>query len=257
MTKFLTAAVTRQETAAETESIAFNPISIDDLQNLSDIDSFISKIWENITSFFPTLIFAVVVLVAGIILSNSILRLINKAMSRNQAASTISGFVQSLVKIILYVLFFTVALTIIGIPSTSIFAVIGSAGVAVALALQNSLSNIAGGFIIIITKPFKVGDYIECSKVSGTIFKIDIYYTIVSTIDNRKVYVPNGELSEETVTNFSENKERLVEYKFCISYDSDFETAVKLIKKTIHDSELFLRIRNRLSVCLIMGKVLL
>lgn len=200
---------------------------------LSKFEQFITDVWNGFLSFIPTLIFAVIVLILGLLASKLCLFLMNKGLARTKVDITVVKFLRSLVKIVLYVLIFTAILTILGVPTTSIIAVIGTAGLAVGLALQGSLSNLAGGFIILITKPFKVGDFIELNGTSGTVEAITIFYTRLDTIDNKAVYIPNGTVINATVSNATENALRRVDLTFTISYDDDYDEAVKAIKDVI------------------------
>ena len=123
---------------------------------------------------------------------------------------------------------------------TSIVAVIGAAGLAIGLSLQNSISNLAGGFIILFAKPFKVGDYIETGSFSGTVQAISILYTRLLTFDNKAVYIPNGQISSNTLINYNEEKTRRLDLVFSISYKDNFNTAKDIIKKAIQDNPLAL-----------------
>ena len=119
----------------------------------------------------------------------------------------------------------------LNIPMTSIIAVISAAGLAIGLALQNSLSNLAGGFIILFSKPFKSGDYVETNAASGTVESIGILYTRILTADNKTVYIPNGKITDSTIVNFSEQNTRRVDFEFGISYSDDIEKAKSIILK--------------------------
>ena len=138
-----------------------------------------------------------------------------------------------MVKIVLYTVLITVVLTILGVPTTSIIAVIGTAGVAVGLALQNSLSNLAGGFLILFSKPFKVGSYISVAGVEGTVADINILYTKLMTLDNRAVYIPNGTAANSVLTNVTQAPKRRVDNVFSISYNEDYKKAVAAINNAI------------------------
>ena len=116
---------------------------------------------------------------------------------------------------------------------TSIIAIIGAAGLAVGLALQSSLSNLAGGFIILFSKPFQVGDYVEYGGVSGTVSAISILYTRLLTIDNKAIYIPNGQISNSTLVNYTEEPKRRLDLVFSISYDDDFKKAKKILAEII------------------------
>ena len=146
---------------------------------------------------------------------------------------TIRRFFESLIKAILYVILIVILCDIVGIDTTSFIAVLGSLGLTVGLALQGSLSNFAGGVLILMLKPFKVGDYIVdgSSGLEGTVNRIDLFYTKLITIDNKAVSIPNGALSNATITNVTEMDTRRVEIDFGISYGADIDLA----KSLIHD----------------------
>lgn len=130
-------------------------------ESLSRFERFIENIWTSFAARVPTILIALVILILGIVASRVAVRLMGKAMDRSRLDLTVNRFIRSAVKIVLYVLVVTVALTVLGVPMTSIITVIGTAGVAVGLALQDSLSNLAGGFLILFAKPFRVGNYIR------------------------------------------------------------------------------------------------
>ena len=121
------------------------------------------------------------------------------------------------------------AALIIGIPSASFIALLGTAGVAIGLALQGAFSNFAGGVMILIFRPFKVGDYIDASGLSGTVNDISIFYTVLKTPDNKHITIPNGTLMNSSVTNYSAEETRRLDIDFSVSYDSDIEKVKSLI----------------------------
>ncbi len=203
------------------------------VENVSGLNKFLQEIWEGFLSKLPTIIFAIIILIVGIFLSKLVVKLMGKAMDKSKLDLTINHFIKSMVKIILYVVLITVILTLLGVPTTSIITVIGTAGVAVGLALQNSLSNLAGGFLILIAKPFKVGSYIAVNGVEGTVTSINILYTKLMTIDNKAIYIPNGMASNAVLTNVTEADLRRVDNVFSISYDDDYRKACAAIEKAL------------------------
>ncbi len=209
--------------------------------SISRFEQFVQDIWNGFTSAVPTILIAIVILIIGIIVSKVTLKLMEKAMDRSKLDLTVNRFIKSAVKIVLYVLVITIVLTVLGVPMTSIITVIGTAGVAVGLALQSSLSNLAGGFLILFAKPFRVGSYIKCGGEEGTVESITILYTKLLTVDNKAIYIPNGTAANAVVTNFSDMPTRRVDLSFSISYNEDYDRAVKAIETAISGSKLILR----------------
>ncbi len=154
--------------------------------------------------------------------------------------SAAEGFLSSIVKILLYIITLIISLSILNIPMTSLIAILSAAGLAVGLALQNSLSNLAGGFIILFSKPFKAGDYVETNSASGVVESVSILYTKIVTIDNKTVYIPNGNVANSLITNYSEKDKRRVDLEFGISYSDDLELAKSLILKIAEEHKLVL-----------------
>ena len=211
------------------------------LDNLSSIGDFFYSIWVRFLSVLPTILFAIAILVIGLLLSKLAIKLMSKALEKTKADITIAKFLKSAVQIVLYVLLVTVVLSILGVPTASIIAVIGTAGVAIGLALQNSLSNLAGGFLILFSKPFKVGSYIKVNGEEGTVDCINILYTKLITVDNRVVYIPNGMAANAVCVNYNELEFRRVEHIISISYSEDFERAKASILNAISGDNLILK----------------
>lgn len=198
-------------------------------QALDKIGDFFQNILNGILNAVPTVLFAVLVLIIGVILCKLSLKLIGRGMERAKTDITVAKFVKQCAKIVLYVLLFIVVLSILGIPTTSVITVIGTAGVAIGLALQDSLSNVAGGFILMVTKPFKIGDYIIINGVEGTVAQISILHTRLDSATNQAIFIPNGQAVNATVINNSGNDTRRVDLTFSISYDDDYERAQRII----------------------------
>ena len=202
-------------------------------ESVTGISKLFSDIWNGFIEKLPTIIFAIILLILGILISKLIVKLMCKALDKSKLDLTINHFIKSAVKIALYVLLVTVVLTILGVPTTSIITVIGTAGVAIGIALKDSLSNVAGGFLILIAKPFRVGSYISVSGVEGTVESINILYTKLRTLDNKAIFIPNGNASNAVVTNVTEAAQRRVDHVFSISYDTDYKQAVAAIYKAL------------------------
>ena len=235
MMNILLAAETTADTteAPELVEVISDTLGEDLVQNVTGLQKFLSDIWDGFVKQLPTIIFAVILLILGIFLSKLVVKLMGKALDRSKLDLTINHFLKSVVKIVLYVILITVVLTLLGVPTTSIITVIGTAGVAVGLALQNSLSNLAGGFLILFAKPFKVGSYITVSGVEGTVESINILYTKLKTLDNKAIYIPNGTASNNVLVNVTEADDRRVDHVFSISYGDDYRKAVDAINKAL------------------------
>lgn len=174
------------------------------------------------------LIKAVVVLIIGRIIIRFANKFVRKLMDKEHIDPSVKTFVSSLVKILLYILLGISVIGTLGIQTTSFAALLASCGIAIGMALSGNLSNFAGGIIILMFKPFKVGDTISTANVDGTVEEIQIFHTILFTPENIKVYVPNGVLSSGYVKNFNVTKRRL-EWIVRVEYGSDFD----FVKKTI------------------------
>ena len=177
------------------------------------------------------LIYVIVILFVGGKLIKLLIKLIKKGRGFNKLDKSVASFLLSFIKVTLYLLLLITIAGIIGIPSTSIITLLGSCGVAIGLALQGGLSNIAGGLIILAFKPFKVGDFIDTHTDSGTVKSISIFYTTLITLDNRIVSIPNGNLANSSTVNYSKETERRLDINIDVSYDNDIE----LVKKTLNN----------------------
>ena len=210
-------------------------------ETLSAFGKFFQSLGNAILAAIPTIILAVIVLIIGLILSKLVLALLSKGLSKTKLELTVTKFTTQMAKIVLYTLLITIVLNILGIPATSIITVIGTAGVAIGLALQNSLSNVAGGFLLMITKPFKIGDYIITNGVEGTVSQISILHTRLNSGSNQAIFVPNGLAINATIINNNGNDTRRVDMTFSISYNDDFETAQGIILGLIKNHPLVLK----------------
>lgn len=179
--------------------------------------------------FAKTVLFAIIVFAIGRRVVKLLLKITNKWMERRDVEISVQKFIMSVAGVIYNLLLIFVVAGILGVGTSSIVAMVGSAGLAVGLALQGSLSNFAGGVLILMLKPFKVGDYISAAGAEGTVQSIDIFYTRIYTTDNKVVVIPNGTISNTNVTNTSKQDERMLILEFMISYDTDIEKVRELI----------------------------
>ena len=200
------------------------------------MNEFASKALELCTTFGGKLIAAIITLILGCL----IIRLIKKAIARAERFSrmekTVQSFVRSLISILLYSILIISVIGILGIPMASVVAVLASCGLAVGLSLQGALSNFAGGLMILIFKPFRVGDYIESTGAEGTVRDISIFYTSIITIDNKRITVPNGDLMNSNVTNYSCEELRRVDLDFKITNDCDNNLAKGVLLRAAEET---------------------
>lgn len=159
-----------------------------------------------------------------------------KALRKKNVDPLLESFTSSMLKTLLYVVLFFIIVGIAGVKATSLVTVLGTAGLAVGLALQGSLSNLAGGMLILFFKPFAKGEYIVASSgVEGTVDKIQILYTILTTPDNRVVVVPNSQLANNAITNVSRNPERRLDMVFSVSYDTPTDKVKEILNKIANE----------------------
>lgn len=185
--------------------------------------------------FAPHLIAAVLIFLLGILLTKVVIRLMLKALNLRHTDVTIHKFLTSVVHTILMIIVVVMTLSALQVPMSSIIATIGAAGLAIGLALQNSLSNVAGGFIILFAKPFKCGDYIKIGDNEGFVDAISILYTTMKTVENKIIFIPNGVVSQSTIINITSDDKRRLELKFSISYDDDHNKAMEILRQMIAD----------------------
>lgn len=177
------------------------------------------------------LLYVIVILLVGLKLIGWTVNLLKKSRLFKKIDRSLSSFVLSFIKILLYVILFMTCASILGIPLTSMITVLGSAGLAVGLALQGGLSNIAGGIIILLFKPFQVGDFVDTHADSGTVRSINLFYTVLVTPDNKVISIPNGSLANQPTVNYSKEETRRLDIDFALSYKNDLES----VKKVLND----------------------
>ncbi len=181
---------------------------------------------------------AIVIAVVGLWIVNSIVKGFRRILIARKIDETLVPFIVSLASVTLKVLLFISVITYVGIQMTSFIAVLGAAGLAVGMALSGTLQNFAGGVILLILKPFKVGDYIEAQGHAGIVKEIQIFNTILTSVDNKIVIIPNGGLSSGVMTNYTKESTRRVDIVFGISYGDDLDKARDIIKEVALKNEL-------------------
>ena len=183
-------------------------------------------------------LFGIIVLIVGFVIVKWVMKLVSKSKALQKAEPGIAHFTTNMISFALKIfVVFTVAM-IIGVPAASIVALIGSAGVAIGLALQGSLSNIAGGIMLVFFKPFKVGDFIDSADgAAGTVTDINVFYTTIETPDNKVLVVPNGALSNKPIVNYSEKDTRRVDLSFGVAYNSDLDKVKEVILRVANSHE--------------------
>ncbi len=223
------------EIANATETMETFAAAKENLQEMAENPGLISGWIQGLVPELLNFAFQIVVAILIYAVGGRIIRLIAKmvwrSMERSNADEGVKQFVTSVVKYSLYVILVFSIMGLFGIATTSAVAVLGSAGVAVGLALQGSLSNFAGGVLILILKPFKVGDYIIADGSEGSVVEISIFYTKLLTVDNRMVVIPNGTLSNSSLTNVTSMDRRRVDITVGIGYEADIRTAKDILRR--------------------------
>ena len=205
-------------------------------QEVSQMVQFFEDHIPDLVAFGIQVLLALVFFFLGSKVIKWIRKIVRKSFERANADAGVSQFVDSMLKFGLYALLIFIIATKFGVESSSVAALIASAGVAVGLALQGSLSNFAGGILILLLKPFAVGDYIVVTQegIEGTVKEIQIFYTKLATVDNQTVVVPNSILTNNSLTNVTARPERKLDLKVGISYDADLKKAKSLIEDMLH-----------------------
>ncbi len=204
------------------------------------------KFFETVEGYLPKvlefgikIVLAIVILIAGKVIIGFIMKFLNKVFEKGRMEISVKKFLLSLARALLYFVLIIIICNQVGIDTTSFIALLGTAGLALGLALQGSLSNFAGGVLILLLRPFSVGDYIidAVSGKEGTVEKIDLFYTYLYTPDNRSVIIPNGNLTNSTITNVSSQDKRRVDIEAGISYNANMADAKRVIETLMEKDE--------------------
>lgn len=205
------------------------------------LDNAIDLIKENIIQYGMKIFICIIVLVVGFKIVNVICKHIKKIMEKKNVEHSIVHFTNSLLKIGLKLLLVLAIFETLGTDATSIVAILGAASFAVGLALQGSLSNFAAGVIILVLRPFRVGNYVQISGLSGTVASIEIFSTVLKTPDNKTIILPNGPIIGSNIINYSIEETRRVDFVFGIDYSSDIKKAKEVMREVAYSHELVLK----------------
>lgn len=180
-----------------------------------------------------SILIAIIIYFVGRALISLVNRMLRGVMDRRKVDPAIQSFLGSLVNILLMILLAISVVSALGVNTTSFAALLASGGVAVGMALSGNLQNLAGGIVILLFRPFKVGDYIEAQGTGGTVGEIQIFHTILTTPDNKKIYLPNGALSSGNITNYSKEPLRRVDFAVAVEYGEDIDKVRKALKNIL------------------------
>ena len=200
---------------------------------MNNLQVYTDKAIELAMIYAPKLLLAILTLFIGLWIIKLLNKLLNRALEKANVELSLRKFLSSLTGILLKILLLISVASMVGIATTSFVAIIGAAGLAVGLALQGSLANFAGGVLILLFKPYKVGDYIEAQGYAGSVHSIQIFNTILKTPDNKTIIIPNGAISGGSITNYSVEATRRVDMVFGIGYDDDINKAKMILNRII------------------------
>ncbi len=240
-----TAPVETADTTA-TESASF-------FSNLStmSLDDAVPKLIDGAVNLVISLLIAVVVFYVGKLIINKLHRVIAKILTRREADKSLTTFILSLAKIVMMFILIIIVVGILGIETSSFLALFASAGVAIGMALSGTLQNFAGGVLILLLKPYKVGDFIEAQGYSGTVTEIQIFHTIINTADNKSILIPNGGLSTGSINNASRESMRRVDWTISLAYGDDVDKAKEVILQMLSEDSRVLKIEGKEPVVLL------
>ncbi|MBQ5565567.1 MAG: mechanosensitive ion channel [Clostridia bacterium] len=212
---------------------------MDDFNQMqTTVEKFIDAGIDWLKDFLPNLLGAILILIVGMWLSGVISSITSKAMEKAKIGKEVVTFAHSFVKNAVKILVIVAAVGTLGFNIASLITALGAATVAIGLALQDSLKNIASGVTILINKPFKVGDFIEAGNLQGTVTRIDIASTHLLTLDNKEIIIPNSNIASSNLVNYSSQEKRRVDLSYGVSYKSDIDFVRSVIKKVIAEQNL-------------------
>lgn len=208
---------------------------------MEDINKYWDQIVDLVVVYGASLLLAIITLIVGLWVVKRLVKVVEKTMNARNVDPSLKPFLLSIIGSLLKVMLIISVAGMVGVEMTSFVAVLGAAGLAVGLALQGSLSNFAGGVLILLLKPFKVGDFIEAGSHSGTVREIQIFYTYITTVQNQEIIVPNGDLSNNAIKNYSFHDTRRMDLTFGIGYTDDMDKAKGILRKLVEAEPNILR----------------
>ena len=202
-----------------------------------DIAEALDSLEALVLPYLLNIVLAIITLIVGLWIVNKVVKAIRGSLSKREVDPSLVPFLSGIIKALLIVMLLISIAEMVGVETTSFIAVLGAAGLAIGLALQGSLANFAGGVLILILKPFKVGDVIEAQGVIAGVTEIQIFHTILKSYDNKIIILPNGKLYNDKIINYSIEPTRKVEWIFGVSYDDDIDKVRQVIKEVIFTDE--------------------
>lgn len=204
-------------------------------QAMTTLSGWYERLLEITLAWTPRVAIALVILVAGYSLAKVITRVFERGLRKASIDETLVRFLGNISYVLTMAFVLIAVLSQLGVNTTSLAAIFAAAGLAIGLALQNSLGNFAAGVMLIANRPFRVGDYVEVAGVGGTVVETSIFATILNTPDNKQLIVPNGEITKNIITNFSVNETRRIDLVVSVSYDDDLDKARDLFMQVVTD----------------------
>ena len=221
---------------------------MEDIQNIepSKLQAYLSELGDWALNKGFQLVLAIICMYLGMKLSRLIVKMIRKSFQRSNLEESVASFLLSLIKFGLYAIVFITAASIVGFQVTSLVTILGTASLAIGLALQGSLANFAGGVLILILKPFKVGDYIieNDKQCEGTVASIDIFYTKLLTYDNRIIVIPNGNITAHSLINVTAAGIRKLDLAVGVAYDSDLRKVKEVLTQVVTENSYYDKTRE-------------
>lgn len=200
---------------------------------MDQVVTWISENQELILSYTVKFIVAIIILIVGKMIANSVAKMMGKGMEKRGTDKAVISFLSAIVKSVIFIAAILMALSQVGVETTSFIAILGAAGLAIGLSLQGSLSNIASGVLIILFRPFHAGEYVDVGGVSGTVNEVNIFNTVLKTPDNKVVFVPNAQITGQPITNYSREDTRRVDLLIGVSYDADLHKTKEVLESVL------------------------
>ena len=200
------------------------------------MESFLNKGVELLTQAGGKIVVAILVLVIGRLVIKAILKFVEKSGFMKKLDPTVKGYATNFIRALLYIILVISIISVLGVPMASVIAVLASCGVAVGLALQGALSNLAGGIMLLVFRPFRVGDYISAGGGEGVVKEMSLFYTVINTVDNKRVMIPNGTLMNANVENYTAEETRRVDLSFNVGAGNDVSKVQDVILQVVRSN---------------------
>lgn len=191
---------------------------------------------ENILGIMKSIIFAILIFWIGKLIAKWLAKIASTALTRAEMDKTLTGFVSKLVYYLVLMVTLVAALSELGIQTSSLLAIMGAAGLAIGLALKDSLSNFASGVLLVMLRPFKTGDFVEVANTSGKVLEVKIFSTILTSLDNKEIIIPNSQILNDIIVNYSAHQTRRIDIPIGVGYNDDLKTVRKIIIQTLQNN---------------------